>query len=323
MLVHHFTDWFGGDARAVIPGWPQFALTDVAAPAFTVALGASVPLLIRSRQRRGLPAVAIAGTALRRYGLLIPIGVGLRAAMGFDLGHVGVLETLGICALLVAVVTVTTEPPVRVVVAAAVTVAAPFVERAASDRTDWLSTHLLTGTFPLVAYLGLALVGAAAVPALLGGPRRGITAALAAVFVAWSVALAAIGQVPDRYPGDASFLVPGIAGTLLLYLAMSSPRLEGDRFAGQVVARAGAHTFGVFIGQYGVYLALKATGHLHDLPAPLAVATAVVTTLAFVLVSPRVPALPWSPRTGWNRPRRATVAPAAAGATALVTSRRG
>ncbi len=34
MLVHHLVDWYGGDARRVIPGWPQFAVTDVAAPAF-------------------------------------------------------------------------------------------------------------------------------------------------------------------------------------------------------------------------------------------------------------------------------------------------
>ena len=126
------------------------------------------------------------------------------------------------------------------------------------------------------------------------------------MFVAWSAALAWAGQVPDRYPGDASFLVPGIAGTLLLYVIVSGPRFAAGSFAGRVVARAGAHTFGVFIGQYGVYVALRASGHLHDLPGAVAVALAVPTTLAFALLAPRVPALPWSPRTGWNRPRPTT-----------------
>ena len=140
MLVHHFTDWYGGNARAVLPGWPGFALTDVAAPAFTIALGASVPLLLASRRRRGLPGWGIAVTTARRYGLLIPIGVALRAAMGFDLGHVGVLETLGLCALVVAAVTVVTSPSARLAVAVAVTVGAPFVERAAC-RSPRLALH--------------------------------------------------------------------------------------------------------------------------------------------------------------------------------------
>ena len=329
MLFHHFTGWFGGDPRAVIPGWPGFALTDVAAPAFTVALGASVPLLLRSRQRRGCSAPAIATIALRRYGLLVPIGVALRAALGFDLGHIGVLETLGLSALVVAIVSAATNPPVRLGVAVAVTAVAPFVERAASHRSDWASTHLLTGTFPLVAYLGLALLGAAAVPALSGGSRRGAAAALATAFVAWSSLLALHGQAPDRYPGDASFLVPGIAGTLVLYVLVSGARWEGGSFAGRVVERAGTHTFGVFIGQYGLYVALKVSGHLHDLPSAMAVSAAAAATLAFVLLAPRVPTLPWSPRTGWSRPRRPTTGTGAtrpnvaAAAPALLTSRRG
>ena len=35
--------------------------------------------------------------------------------------------------------------------------------------------------------------------------------------------LVLLGDPPDRYPGDASFLVPGLAGTALLYLAVTVP----------------------------------------------------------------------------------------------------
>lgn len=304
MLVHHLTGWFGSDARALMPGWSGFAVTDVAAVAFTVALGASVPLLIDSRRRRGVHGRALAATVLRRYGLLIPIGLALRAAVGFELDHAGVLETLGLCALLTAVVASTvSSSSARATIAAAVLIAAPGVEQLAADRSDPVSTFFLSGTFPLVAYLGLALVGCAAVPHLRSGPRRRPAALLAASGVIATVVLIAGGNLPDRYPGDSSFLVPGLAGTALLYLLVSSPRLDRASLAGRTIERAGAHTFGVFVGHYAIYAALREAGLLHDAPAPVALTLAVAVTLAIVWVAPRVPQPPWSPRTGWRNPR--------------------
>ena len=83
MLVQHLTAWLTGiDARDVLPGWPEFAITDVAAPAFFVAAGMSAALFVRSRRRRGLPDWRIGGQLVRRYGLLVPLGVGLRWALG-------------------------------------------------------------------------------------------------------------------------------------------------------------------------------------------------------------------------------------------------
>ena len=64
MLVRHVTDWATGDARAVLPGWPSFTLTDVAPVAFFVAAGASMALFV----------------AARRLGLLGDIGAGLAVA---------------------------------------------------------------------------------------------------------------------------------------------------------------------------------------------------------------------------------------------------
>jgi hypothetical protein len=302
MLVHHLTGWFGGDGRAVMPGWDGFAVTDVAAVAFFVALGASVPMLLASRARRGQHGWRLAGIVVRRYGLLIPIGVALRASFGFDLGSMGVLETLGICALLTAVV-VRLAPRALPVAAAATLLAAPAAERAGHDAEVWVAQATLTGTFPLVAYLGFALVGAACAP-LLGHARERVGAlAVSAAGIAWTIGLVLVGDEPDRYPGDISFLVPGITGTALLYLAVTSPRLDDAGRVGGVIRRAGAHTFGIFIGHYAVYLALRETDRLHDLSAGVALAVAAVTTVAFTLLAARMPTLPWSPRTGWARPR--------------------
>lgn len=304
MLVHHLTGWFGRDGRAVMPGWDGFAVTDVAAVAFTVALGASVPMLLASRARRGQRGWRLTGTVVRRYGLLIPIGVALRAVLGFDSGTVGVLETLGVCALATAVV-VRFAPRALPVVAAATLLAAPAAERAGRDADTWVVEGALTGIFPLFAYLGFALLGAACAP-LLGHARERTAALVVSVAgVVWTAVLVLVGDVPDRYPGDASFLVPGITGTALLYLAVTSPRLDEAGRVGGVIRRAGAHTFGIFIGHYAVYLALRETGRLHDLSDGVALAVAAVTAVAFALLAARMPTLPWSPRTGWARPRTA------------------
>ncbi|MFP5578230.1 MAG: heparan-alpha-glucosaminide N-acetyltransferase domain-containing protein [Acidimicrobiia bacterium] len=302
MLVHHLTGWFGRDGRAVIPGWDGLAVTDVAAVAFTVALGASVPLLLASRARRGQGGWRLAGTVVRRYGLLIPIGVALRAALGFDLDDLGVLETLGICALVTAVV-VRVAPATLPVVASGALLAAPAAERAGQDVDVWVVKAGLTGMFPLVAYLGFALLGAACAPHL-GHARERATALAASVGgVAWTAGLVLAGDLPDRYPGEASYLVPGLTGTALLYLAVTSPRLDDAGHLGAIIRRAGAHTFGIFVGHYGVYLALRETGRLHDLSDRTALAVAIVTAVGFAFAAARMPTLPWSPRTGWARPR--------------------
>ena len=218
------------------------------------------------------------------------------------------LETLGTSALLTAVA-VHLAPRALPVAAAVTLLAAPAAERAGHDATVWVAEATLTGTFPLVAYLGFALLGAACVPLL--GHARERTAALAvsAAGVAWTAGLVVLGDGPDRYPGDVSFLVPGITGTALLYLAVTSPRLDDAGRVGGVIRRAGAHTFGIFVGHYAVYVALRETGRLHDLSDGLALAVAAVTTVAFTLLAARVPTLPWSPRTGWARPRTAPTEP--------------
>src|SRR5690606_40927965 len=45
MLVHHLIEWMSGDARAILPGWERFAVTDAAAVVFFVAAVGSMALL--------------------------------------------------------------------------------------------------------------------------------------------------------------------------------------------------------------------------------------------------------------------------------------
>src|SRR5690606_8123252 len=98
MLVHHLVDWSTGDARAVLPGWRSFALTDAAAVAFFVAAGASMALFVASQRRRGVRRALVAARVLRRYGMLVPIGLTLDWVMWRDVAMMGVLEVLGLAA---------------------------------------------------------------------------------------------------------------------------------------------------------------------------------------------------------------------------------
>src|SRR5215510_3739974 len=85
MVVHHLTDWLTGDARAVLPGWSSFAVTDVAAPAFFVA----------ARGRRGMTRPRVAAEVMRRYGLLVPIGLAFDWLLWRHPAMFGVIEALG------------------------------------------------------------------------------------------------------------------------------------------------------------------------------------------------------------------------------------
>src|SRR5690606_25727599 len=114
MLVHHLIDWMTGDARTSLPGWERFGVTDAAAVAFFVAAGGSMALFVASRRARGLPRWRIAAQVLRRYGMLVPIGVTLGWALWRDPRMFGVLDVLGtavVAAAAVSAVGPRTLPP--------------------------------------------------------------------------------------------------------------------------------------------------------------------------------------------------------------------
>src|SRR5262245_12354397 len=267
MLIHHLTEWMTGDARGVLPGWQSFAVTDVAAVAFFVAAGASLGLFVSSRRARGMSRGRVATQVMRRYGLLVPIGLTLDWVFWRHPSMFGVLEALGFA--VVAAAAVAAVIPDRLLpAAAAVTVAGGMVvERLATGHGGWWADEFLAGKFPAVTYVGFVLVGVALVRSGRYTDERWAMAA-AATGVAATAVLLLVGIAPDRYPGDLAFVIPGLAGTAIVY-ALAQTSVLGP--IDVVVRRAAAHTLGIFVAHYFIYGGLRYLGVLDDVPNPLAV----------------------------------------------------
>jgi hypothetical protein len=297
MVVHHLTDWLTGDARAVLPGWPSFVVTDVAAVAFFVAAGASLALFVASRRGRGMSRGRVAAQVLRRYGLLVPIGLALDWLLWRSPTMFGVLEALGVCVVLGAAVAAVVPTRLLPAAAGATLAAGIVVERLAGGSGAWFAREVLAGKFPVVTYLGFVLVGVAAARTGRYRDRRWVAGVTLAA-VAATVALVAAGLVPDRYPGDVPFVVPGLAGAAVVYALAQPPWPRALAALDRVVRRAAAHTLGIFVAHYVVYGALRQAGVLGTVPAGVAVPVAVATSVTACLLAPRVPQPPWSLRTG-------------------------
>ena len=301
MLVHHLIDWTTGDARAVLPGWRTFTVTDAAAVMFFVAAGASMSLFVASRRRRGMARWRVGAQVVRRYGLLVPVGVALDWLLWRDPLMCGVLEVLGVTVVLGAAVAALLPARAVPLAAALVVAAGVWSEQAVAGRSDWWSSELIGGKFPLVTYLGFVLVGVAVVRCGWHEQRRAVSVA-AGVAVVATLTLVADGLVPARYPGDVHFVVPGLAITVVVY-ALAQLHW-GSALAGldRVVREAASHTLGLFVAHYGLYALLRRAGLLGEVPGSAAVPAAVAAAVVLCLAAPYVPQLPWSLRTG----RRAT-----------------
>jgi uncharacterized membrane protein len=297
MLVHHLTDWQMGDARAILPGWRAFSVTDAAAVAFFVAAGASMALFVTSRRKRGVSRRRVAGQVLRRYGMLVPIGLALDWVFWRNPYMFGVLEALGVTVVLGAAVAAVVPRRALPPVAAAVVAAGVWSERMVEGDQRWLADEAIGGKFPLVTYLGFVLIGVVAVRTGWYAGRRRVFAATALAVLA-TVVMLADGIVPARYPGDVPFVVPGLAVTILAYALGQvhwPPVLAG---VDTVLRRAAAHTLGLFLGHYVVYGLLRRQEMLGEIDAVVALPLAVAGTTVLCLLAPRVPQLPWSLRTG-------------------------
>jgi hypothetical protein len=301
MLVHHLTSWLVGDAAEAVPGWRTFPVTAVAAPAFAVAAGASAWLLRLSRLADGESRRSVLGTVARRYGLLIPIGVALVTVVFGDPGRFRVLEVLGVSVLVAYLIA--EALPERLLVAAGIAAltVAPLIEAAASGHTGWLAENVLAGKFPLGLYIAFALTGMAGATLLREGDRPRPALVIGAVLAVLSV----LGGIPDRYPGDASFVLPGLAGTFLLYGLLAGPYAPLDR----LLTRAGRHTLGVFVAHYGVLLVVREAGLTGSFPPAVGLAVAVVVAAGLALMAPLMPKPSWSLRTGRRRLRRPSPEP--------------
>jgi hypothetical protein len=317
MVVHHVTEWLSGDARAVLPGWSSFALTDVAAPAFFVAAGASASLFMAARRRRGMTRPRVAAEVVRRYGLLIPIGLAFDWLLWRHPAMFGVIEALGVTVVVGAVLAVAVGARWLPALAVATLATGVLAERAVGGNAGWWADELVAGKFPAVTYLGFVLVGMAAVRTGRFADRRwGATAAgLGAAAVAL---LLALGVTPDRYPGGPAFVVPGLAGTALLYCVAQCGWPTWLGAPDRLVNAAAAHTLGIFLAHYAVYYVLDRTGIAGTVPGAVALPIALLAAVALAAVAPRVPQPTWSLRTGRRRrPGRRPPPEPAAGTTAV------
>lgn len=300
MLVHHLVGWSTGDARTVLPGWRSFSLTDAAAVAFFVAAGASMALFVSSRLERGTPRLRVAGMVARRYGMLVPVGLALDWVFWRNPRMFGVLEALGLTVVVGAAVAAAVPRRFLPGVAMGTLALGILSERAVEGEHSWLAGEAIGGKFPFVTYLGFALVGVVAVRTGWYRDRRRVAAA-AALGILATLGMLADGIVPDRYPGDVHFVVPGLAITVI---AFALCQFRWPAFLGgfdTVLRRAAAHTLGIFLGHYLIYGALRHLDLLGDIEPVVAVPAALGLTAALCLVAPRIPQLPWSLRTGRRR----------------------
>jgi uncharacterized membrane protein len=301
MVVHHLTDWLTGDARAVLPGWPSFAVSDVAAPAFFLTAGASASLFMAARRRRGMTRPRVAAEVLRRYGLLVPIGVAFDWVLWRNPMMFGVIEALGVTVVVGAALAVAVGPRWLPGLAAGTLAAGMLAERAVTGNGGWWADEVVAGKFPAVTYLGFVLLGMAAVRTGRFADRRwGMTVAtLAAAAV---LLLLVAGVTPDRYPGGLAFVVPGLAGTALVYALAQCGWPGWLRPVDRLVQAAAAHTLGIFLAHYVVYYVLvDRTGVAGTVPGPVAVPVAMLTAVVLAALAPRMPQPPWSLRTGSRR----------------------
>lgn len=297
MLVHHFTGWLTDRPRDVLPGFAGLALTDLAAPAFAVTAGASLALFVQRSQQKGMGRRELRQEVLRRYGALVPIGMALTLVALSNPFYFGVLDALGWGALITyAILRFIPSPSVRSLVVAAMFVvsrpAAAIVQEAFS--TEYL-VNAFAGKFPVLEYAGFAVVGALLAPQLASWTERRV-AALAAGSVAVAAVTSLLIGPPDRYEGGLVFVIPGLAGTAVLYALMLWWR-PADRLERALVV-SGTRSLGIFVSHYGLFVLLRAAGLQESLPPVISLLIALALTAGVVVAALLLPPLPFSLRKG-------------------------
>lgn len=305
MLVHHFVGWFTDRPRDVLPGLDAFLFTHLAAPAFAMTAGASLAILVGRADAKGTPRAEVTKMILRRYGILVPLGMVLGLVALANPFYFGVLDALGFGALITyGVLRATTNAWLRAAISAALFSLALPAQNWAATLGQGYAYKALAGKFPVLEFAGFTLVGALAAPHLRRWGRRepvGLAAALSAIALFFALA----GVEPSRYPGGAAFVVPGLAGTAVLYATLCF--LRPPAWLDRAFLVAGTRSLGIFVIHYALYVVLRQTDSLETLPPQIALGASLALTASIIAVAVRLPPLPFSLRKGSAR-RRSEVA---------------
>jgi hypothetical protein len=273
------------EVRRLVPGLPTMVVTDLAVPSFTLALGAAAHVVgLRLRRRRGSGALAVG----RRWIVVAACGLALGLAFDGRIDRISILEILALCGATVTVAAFLLRPGRWGWLSFAVlatALAGPISTAAGASESGWWF-RLAGDKFPVVTYLALAAWGAAVASLLRRGERVGSVARLALLAaLATAVVALAGGWPPRRYPGDATFILLGVAASLALWALLASPafaRSVGGVARGLEVA--GRRSLIVFVGHYAIRFALDGAGVLGELDRPIWVASAALVAIAICLV---------------------------------------
>lgn len=299
MVLHHFLEWTGGNARRRLIGFEGLAVTDVAAPAFALGLGAAAYLVGQQIRPAGSGELrwARAARAVRRYGEVLALGLALDIAVGGGVTGGGVLLSLAALGFLVSLLSAAglTRPAAWWALAAVAVVAAvPVV----TPGIEGVLARLWAGPFSIVVYGVFAAAGAALAAGARGRGEEGLPLlrvaglVVAVGTIAWLVAPDRVAPeglwTPARHPGHLGFTMWGLAGSLVLWSIVRSV-LPVTGFLGRGLALAGQRTLLFFGAHYVVKLVLQHS----DLQGTL---TSGWWTLAAVLAAVGATALAMVPR---------------------------
>lgn len=276
MVTHHFHQWTAGGVRDRFIGYPGMVVTDIAAPAFAVGVGAAA--LMVGRQVAGPRGVdwGRARRAGRRWFDVLLLGLAIDVAVGGGVDGGGVLPTLAVLGTAVTVCAALGLRSSTVWWLVAAACAAGATAATGGDPHGFLA-QLWAGPFSIVTYGTFAAAGAALAARASGGGERRLPLVAATIGVAiagtagglsWPEVLAPDGLwPPDRTSGGVAFTMWGLLGTLVLWMTARALTARDDALV-RGLGRAGRRTLLVFGGHYLVKVALQWTDALGELDSP-------------------------------------------------------
>jgi len=255
---------------------------DLPAPAFQLLVGVSLPLFLASRAKAGRSAAEARRDAMRRYAMLVLLGIALDCAGRLTLvPQWGVLQTLGLGGMVATLLATASD---RTVVAVSLALLAVFVTGSSGEVHG--------GPFAAFAFVPLTLLGLVVGRALGRMPRRAFaiwSTWVAAAAFASALALFHAGIRFNKIHGSSSFvLLAAAASTALLAVAATGDEAQHGHPRWLLLVGRNALTAWVMLYvlvYYPAWIVVPSWGRLALAPGAVAVAT---TTAAICMTTVRL-----------------------------------